>query len=240
MIDSVDTNNFLKTIIQPNIKFLAIVTVVIILISRHLETNVIFMISILLFVFVNYKNINETFKDIKRNEKKKYDKVIEDNHRVKHEVHFSEDLNKYLHKMRKFRKYNPQSYDSAYNYMKMFMYIVHDLEKDDISHPKQYFENAQMYLKKSLNLFQSISLSVPEENYIHALKYNKFESNKLSNRIGELCKKIYKHCYYILYNLSLRFNEDFFEKPDIYKTEINLNADVVEESNTFDHSYELF
>ena len=109
MIDSIDPNNFLKPIIQPNIKFLAVITVITILISRHLETNIIFMISILLFVFVNYKNINETFKDIKDNEKKKYDKVIEDNHRVKHEIHFNEDLNKYLHKMRKFRKYNPQA-----------------------------------------------------------------------------------------------------------------------------------
>ena len=240
MIDSIDTSNFLKTIIQPNIKFLVIVTVIIILISRHLETNVIFMISILLFVFVNYKNINDTFKDIKKEEKNKYERIIEDNHRVKHEIHFNDDLEELLTKMRKFRKYNPQSYDSGYNYIKMFMYTVHDLEKDDISHPKQYFENAQLYLKKSLNLFQSITLSVPEENFIHTLKYNKFETNKLSNRIGELCKKLYKQCYYILYNLSLRFNEDFFKKPDIYKTEINLNADVVEESNTFDHSYELF
>ena len=29
---------------------------------------------------------------------------------------------------------------------------------------------------------------VPEEKYIHALKYNRFEANKLSNRIGHLCK----------------------------------------------------
>jgi hypothetical protein len=91
-----------------------------------------------------------------------------------------------------------------------------------------------------LNLFQSIGLSVPEEKMIHALKYNRFEANKLSNRIGKLCKKINKHCYYILYNLSLRFNEDFFEKPDIYKCEIELNTGLVEESNTFDHTHELF
>ena len=122
----------------------------------------------------------------------------------------------------------------------MFMYQVHDLEKDDIAHPKQYFENAQVYLKKSLNLFQAITLSVPEEKMIHALKYNKFEQTKLSNRIGKLCKGLHKHCYYLLYNLSLRFNEDFFEKPDIYKTEINLNADQVEESNTFTEEWELF
>jgi len=239
MIDSIDTTKFLKTIIQPNIKFLLIFAIILVLAVRHLETNVIFIISILLFVFVNYKSILKTFDDIKEKESK-VERVIENNHRVKHEIHFSEELDKYLHKMRKFRKYNPQSYDSGYDYIKMFMYTIHDLEKDDISHPKQYFENAQLYLKKSLNLFQAITLSVPEENYNHALKYNRFEANKLSNRIGQLCKKIYKHCYYLLYNLSLRFNEDFFNKPDIYKTEINLNADVVEESNTFDHSHELY
>jgi hypothetical protein len=239
MIDTINLKDILNTIIQPNIKFLIIIVVILLLAAQYLETNTIFMISILFFILVNYKSIIGTFDDIKRKESKK-ERIIEDNHRTKREIHFSDELDKYLHKMKKFRKYNPQSYDSGYNYMKMFMYIIHDLEKDDISHPKQYFENAQLYLKKSLNLFQSIGLSVPEENMIHALKYDKFESNKLSNRIGKLCKKIYKHCFYILYNLSLRFNEDFFEKPDIYKCEIELNTGLVEESNTFNESYELF
>ena len=239
MIDTINLKDILNTIIQPNIKFLIIIVVILLLAAQYLETNTIFMISILFFILVNYKSIIGTIDDIKRKESR-VERVIEDNHRTKREIHFSDELNKYLHKMKKFRKYNPQSYDSGYNYMKMFMYIIHDLEKDDISHPKQYFENAQLYLKKSLNLFQSIGLSVPEENMIHALKYNKFESNKLSNRIGKLCKKIYKHCFYLLYNLSLRFNEDFFEKPDIYKCEIELNTGLVEESNTFNESYELF
>jgi len=239
MIDAIDMTNLLNNIIQPNIKFLLIALVIIVLAFRNLETNVISIISIIVFIFVNYKNISNNLKDIKDGGKK-YERVIEDNRRVKHEIHLNDELNKYIHKMRKFRKYNPQSYDSGYDYIKMFMYIVHDLEKDDISHPKQYFENAQVYLKKSINLFQSISLSVPEETLNHGLKYNKYEANKLSNRIGELCKKIYKHCYYILYNLSLRFNEDFFNKPDIYKSEIDLNTGVVEESNTFDFNYELY
>ena len=216
-----------------------ILIVIILLGSQYLETNTIFVISILFFIFVNHKQIFDTLKDIKKKESKK-ERIIEDNHRVTKEIHFSDELNKHLHKLRRFRKYNPQSYDEGYNYMKMFQYMIHDLEKDDISHPKQYFENAQLYLKKSLNLFQAITLSVPEEKLIHALKYNKFEQTKLSNRIGKLCKKIYKYCYYLLYNLSLRFNEDFFEKPDIYKTEINLNADNVEESNTFTEKYELY
>ena len=239
MLDVIDIKGIISTIIQPNIKFLLIIIVIIFLVSQHLDTNIIFMISILLFVIVNYKSILGSINDIKKGESKK-ERVIEDNHRTKREIHFSDELNKYLHKMRKYRKYNPNSYDEGYNYIKMFMHTIHDLERDDISHPRQYFENAQLYLKKSLNLFQSIGLSVPEEKFIHALKYNNYEENKLSKRIGILCKNIYKHCFYILYNLSMRFNEDFFKKPDIYKTEIELNTGLVEESNTFDHSHELF
>ena len=239
MIDSIDMINILETVVQPNIKMILILVVLIILATQHLETNTIIIFSILIYIFIYYRQIKETFLEIKKGEKK-IERIVEDNHRVKREIHFSEELDKYLHKLRKYRKYNPQSYDEGYKYIKMFMYTVHDLEKDDISHPKQYFENAQLYLKKSLNLFQSITVSVPEEKYIHSLKYNKFETTKLGNRVGKLCKKIHKHCYYLLYNLSLRFNEDFFKKPDIYKTEINLNADQVEESNTFTEKWELY
>ena len=239
MIDTIDFKKIISTIIQPNLKLLIIIIAIILLGSQYLDTNIIYVVSILIFIFVNYKSILGTIDEIKRKETKK-ERIIENNHRTKREIHFSDELTKSLHKLRKFRKYNPQSYDEGYNYMKMFMHTIHDLEKDNISHPKQYFENAQIYLKKSLNYFQAISLSVPEEKLIHALKYNKFEANKLSNKIGQSCKKLYKHCYYLLYNLSLRFNEDFFEKPDIYKTEINLNTDSVEESNTFNESYELY
>ena len=215
MIDSVDVMRSLERIIQPNIKFIGIVIVILILAMKHLETNVLTIIFIILFIFINHKEIQNTFTEIKDGERK-IERVIEDNHRMKREIHFSEDLNKYLHKLRKYRKYNPQSYDEGYKYIKMFMYIIHDLEKDNIAHPRQYFENAQMYLKKSLNYFQSLTISVPEEKYIHSLKYNKFEQTKLSNRIGKLCKKLHQHCYYLLYNLSMRFNEDFFENHSIH------------------------
>ena len=238
MLDAIDIKGIISTIIQPNIKYLLIVIVIVFLIAQHLDTNIIFMISILLFVIVNYKSILNSLNDIKRSESR-IERVIENNRKIKRDINFSEELDKYLYKLRRFRKYNPNSYDEGYKYMKMFIHTIHDLERSDISHPKQYFENARLYLKKSLNLFQSIGLSVPEENYIQSLKYNKFEANKLSNRIGKLCKKINKHCSYILYNLSLRFNEDFFEKPNIYKNHIVINNDFIEESNIYD-SHELF
>ena len=236
MIDTITT---LKTIVQPNIKFIALVTLIVILAMKYLDSNILQILFILLFLFVNHKEILGVIQDVQASEKQ-VDRVIEDNRRKKKEVHFNEDLDHLLHKLRRYRKYNPHSYDEGYRYIKMYMYIIHDLEKDDISHPRQYFENAQLYLKKALNYFQAISVSVPEENLIHALKYNKYEQTKLGNRIGKLCKKIYKLGYHLLYNLSLRLNEDFFENPDMYKAEINLNADQVEESNTFSEQWELY
>ena len=194
----------LKTIIQPNIKFIGLIVLIVILAMKYLDSNILQILFMLLFLFVNHKEILGVFEDIQASGKR-VERVIEDNQRKKKEVHFNEDLNHLLQKLRRYRKYNPHSYDEGYRYIKMYMYIIHDLEKDDISHPRQYFENAQLYLKKALNYFQSISISVPEENLIHSLKYNKFERTKLGNRIGKLCKKISKLGHYILYNLFAIF-----------------------------------
>ena len=120
MIDTINLKDILNTIIQPNLKFIMILIIILLLVAQYLDTNTIFMISILFFILVNYKSIIGTIDDIKRKESR-VERVIEDNHRTKREIHFSDELDKYLHKMRKFRKYNPQSYDSGYNYMKMFM-----------------------------------------------------------------------------------------------------------------------
>tara|TARA_B100001094_G_C18044189_1_gene726552 strand:- start:25 stop:729 length:705 start_codon:yes stop_codon:yes gene_type:complete len=234
MIDA----NDIKYIVQSNIKYILIISIIFFIISQYLDTNIIFMISILLFIIVNYKSILNTFNDIKKSIPKER-KIIEDNIRLKRDTNFDSELTIYLNKLKRFKKYNPHSWNEGYNYIKMFIHTIDDLERDDIAHPKQYFENARLYLRKSLNSFQSIGLSVPEENYIQSLKYNKLEANKLSNRIGKLCKKIYKHCFYLLYNLSLRFNEDFFKDPNTHKNEIGINTDLVEEANIYDY-HELY
>jgi len=122
----------------------------------------------------------------------------------------------------------------------MFMFLIHDLEKIDISHPKQYFENAEIHLKNSLNHFQSISISVPEETFNETLKYNKFETTKLGNKIGKLCKRLHKHCYYILFNLSLRLNEIWENEPDIYMSQITMNIDNVEPNSNINTNYEMY
>ena len=81
MLDAIDIKGIISTIIQPNIKYLLIIIVIIFLIAQHLDTNIIFMISILLFVIVNYKSILNSLNDIKRSESR-VERIIEDNHRT--------------------------------------------------------------------------------------------------------------------------------------------------------------
>ena len=90
MIDSGDMNKFFKTIIQPNIKFLGLIIILFILAGQYLERNFIFLTSIVILIFINYKDILGTFQDIKEGGKRT-ERVIEDNKRVKKEIHFSEE-----------------------------------------------------------------------------------------------------------------------------------------------------
>jgi hypothetical protein len=239
MIDSKDTLSIIHKLVQPNIKILSIVFLVIILLFKNVDINIILISGFILNVFIYHKEIITIFKDINQSETKT-ERVIEGNRRKKKEIHFDEEINKILRKLRKYRKYNTNAYDDGYENIKMFMCVIHDLEKLEIAHPKQYFNNAELYLKQSLNHFQSISISVPEENLNQALKYNKFEPTKLGNRVGKLCKRLHKHCYYLLYNLSLRLNESWIKEPDIYKEQIAFNYQNVEPMHTLDFNWDLY
>ena len=62
-----------------------------------------------------------------------------------------------------------------------------------------------------------------ERKYIHAMKYNDFENTKELNRVTRISKELYNEGYNILYNLSLRLNKRWSEKPNIHNKEIVLN-----------------
>lgn len=235
----INTSKIIKTIIQPNIKILLLICIIVILMFQYLDINIILILSFILTVFIYHKDIINTLKEIQKDEMPT-ERIIEDNKRKLKELNFDDKIDTIIHKLHKYKKYNQNAYEEGYNYLKMFMFTIHDLEKDDIAHPKQYFENAEVYLEKCLNNFQSISISVPEESFNNALKYNKFESTKLGNKIGKLCKKLHKHCYYLLFNLSQRFNKDWIEKPDIYKSEIRMNSDNVKSIHNINYNWDYY
>ena len=54
-------------------------------------------------------------------------------------------------------------------YWYKFIETINLLEDDNIHNYNQYFENAQLYLKESINSFQSLSINSYDERYIEAL-----------------------------------------------------------------------
>ena len=234
----IDIKDIYLNLIEPNIQLIIIIFFFSLLVIQKLDTMTLLLFLIILFVIVFHKSIFSTLNELKQNENKK-EKFIDTNKKVKKEIIFDEKINSLLLQFKRYKKYNKISYNEGHKYIQLFFYTIHDLEKDTIKHPRQIFENAELYLKQGLNSFQSLSISVPEDSYINSLKYNDMESTKLSVKVGKLCKGLQEHCYYLLYNLSLRFNKDFIDNPDIYKKEISLNTDNVSESNTF-MKYELY
>lgn len=229
----------INNIFKNNIEFVILFIIIFIMGMKFFSQNILILLIIIILLVVYHKDILEIIDDYNK-KNNKIERTIENNKRTKKEKYTNDKLESLINQLKKYRKYNIQSYEEGMKYMNMFLYIINDLENKDISHPRQYFENAQLYLKKSLNYFQSITISVPEETFIESLKYNKYESNKLLNKVGKLCKKINTHCYYILYNLSLRFDENFYELPNTYKTLIEFNNEKVVENNSYDNDYELY
>lgn len=239
MINSNTALSLIDILIRPNIKLIILIFILIVLLFQYLDTNIILILSFLLTCFLYHKEIFNILNTIHKEENKN-ETIIEDNRRFKKEIHFDQEITQIIQKLQKYRKYNTNAYDDGYKQLKMFMFMIHDLERIDISHPKQYFENAEVYLKNTLNNFQSISISVPEENFNQALKYGKYKTTKLGNKIGKLCKKLHKHCYYLLFNLSLRLNEKWKEKPDIYMSEITMNYGNIMPNDVNNHNNNLY
>ena len=173
-------------------------------------------------VLINFGNTEEIIKqDIKKND-------------ISDDMYYNTTIHDLLVELKYFKKYNKVSYKDGVKYMRKFFKTIHILEHDEIYNYNQYFENAQIYLKTSINNFQSITISLPERSYINGLKQGDFEATKKMKQLGTICNKLYNECYYILLNLSIKFNKKWESKPNIYTKEINMNTDRVEQYNEND------
>ena len=230
-------DKYVELLFQNNMLELGIVFLIIILSMNYLDIKIILiLICILLF----YSNSDDIFTSIKKNESKKQNQIIENNIRNKKNIKLHHNINDIINKLYQYRKYNPNSYDNGLKYINIYTLLIQDLEKDNISHPRQYFENAQFNLQQSVNNFQSLSFSIPEEKYNDILKYNKKEPTKLANRIGTLCSELNKQGEYLLFNLSIKLNEKWSEDINIYKTLIHINSENIKESNIYENNYDLY
>ena len=180
---------------------------------------------------------------------------------ISDDMYYNTKVHDLLVQLQDYKKYNKISYKEGVIYMRKFFKTIHILEKDaihgkfyinkhdskqkqlqdklnyenkQIKNYNQYFENALIYLKTAINHFQSITISLPERGFIKGLKYGDYESTKKMNQLGILCKEIYNECYYILQNMSITFNKEWTEHPNIYTKEIDMNTDRVEQYNEKD------
>ena len=192
------------------------------------DLKIIVSIIVLVLIIINYKSViqstdtsEQTKKEIKINE-------------ISDDMYYNTKIHDLLIRLKMFKKYNKVSYKSGVIYMRKFFKTIHILEKDKITNYNQYFENAHLYLKSSINHFQSITVSLPERTMIDALKYGDYEPTRKANELGAICKELYNECYYILVNLSIKLNEKWLENPTRYTKEIELNTDRVEHYNEHD------
>jgi len=182
-------------------------------------------------------------------------------HEISDDMYYNTTIHDLLIQLKKYKKHNKVSYKGGVKYIRKFFKTIHILEKDtldteyidnkyksetikakeklthedtQIKNYNQYFDNALLYLKVSINHFQSITISLPERNFIKALKYGDFEETKKVTELGRLCKEIYNECYYILQNMSIKFNKNWLKNPNIYTKEIDMNTDRVEQYNETD------
>ena len=107
-----------------------------------------------------------------------------------------------LLKNKKFKKRSPHNYKEGMYYWVQFMKNIDLLEDDDLYHYNDYFENAQNYLQKSVNLFQSLGTEAQERNYIDASNYNDFVNSKELMEHTHVVQELYKESmkYYIIYH----------------------------------------
>ena len=199
------------------------------------DMKIIVSIIVLVLIIINYKSVMQsvdTSEDIKKEIKR--DEISDD-------MYYNTRIHDLLIKLKIFKKYNKVSYKSGVIYMRKFFKTIHILEKDNITNYNQYFENAHLYLKSSINHFQSITVSLPERTMVDALKNGDYEATRKANILGPLCRELYDECYYILVNLSIKLNETWSKNPNTYTKEIELNTDRVEHYNEHDEvSWSLY
>ena len=200
--------------------------VILYLLLQNFDIKIIVIILVILYFFKEY------YKDFKNKTKG----IIENKNDVKK---FYKDYNleieNVLNSLKKYKKNNKQNYREGLHYWKLFMKQIKELEHKDLFNYSQYFDKAEMYLKKSVNSFQGMIVSSEEKTLLDGIKYNNYDYSKdLSN----LIKDLYQQGYLLLYNFSLRYNEKWKKDPNIFNKQIILDYPLSNDNDYHDnHEY---
>ena len=214
-----------------------IIFAIIFFISFYYLSEKVIMLMILFAMLFYFRN--DFLEDIDKYTPQLNHNIIENNKRRTEQIIFHSSIQPIIEDLSYYKKYNPSSYKDGMKNIRLFSLLLSDLEKDDIYNWKQYFENAKLYLTKSVNNFQSIGISVPEEDYSDILKYNKREPSKIQSNIGLLCKKLYLQGNHLLVNISHKLNKKSGDDINIYHHPVH-DIINIRESNSYTNNYDLF
>lgn len=139
------------------------------------------------------------------------------------DINYNNKIENILLELKKYEKISPYNYNKSIDLWKSFINEISILENEKLYNYSQHFENAEFYLKGSVNSFISLGVELPDRKYIHAMKYNDFENTKELNKVSKLSRELYQEGYNILYNLSLKLNKKWLDNPNIHNKEIVLN-----------------
>jgi len=201
------------------------ILVVFVLFVGFLDVKYIIALGIVLFIFLNLNDIKE--------------KVIQ-GEELNHEHFFYNDkIHNIVEELRHYRKYNINSFNKGSKYLKKFFKLVYNLERVDMINVRNSFENAEYYLKRAINTYQSMTISVKEKSYEEHLK---FPDDLRSVKIGRICKDLYRECYILLWNLSKKIDEKNKDKENLdrYKTYFQYDTTITESFDKYSDSNELF
>ena len=143
----------------------------------NLDIKYILSAFMLLYFFLQYDKIK-----LMGNKEKEIKESIKQN-KLGEDMYYNEKIQEYLKIIHKYKRFNKKSYEQGIVYMRKYFRNLKSLERDDIKHPKQSFENAKYYLDEAINNFQMITTSVPESNMNTAIKYNDFSKETKSYKL---------------------------------------------------------
>lgn len=229
-----DLENIIS-LIKKNSLLLLVLLGLFLIINNMFDSKSILIIILLLILFYFYNQSNQIHLDNHSNHTNQTSLNI-NNTKIKTNIAFDDETTSIINELKPYKKYNKKCYKKGIQYLKMFYFLIQELENNDIDHYQDKYENAGFYLKTSLNEFQSLTISVPEESYLNSIKFKKYEINHNEN-IGNLCKKLHNHCYHLLFNLSLELNKKYTKDPKNYNSLI-INDNIMQ--SNFYHSLEMY
>mgnify|MGYP001262958121 FL=1 len=193
---------------------------------NNLTTKLLISILVLFFIINQYGEIKKNISQ----------KIINQGNKNKPILNYNNNIENILKKIKKkYKKKSPYNFKEGMYYWERFIKTINTLENEELFHYNQYFDKAQGYLQKSVNLFQSLGTESNERKYIDAAKFNNFINSKDLRETTKLAKDLHQEGYLLLYNLSLHLNKKWKENPNTLNKPIVFDYPQPFDKNNSEH-----